>query len=96
MEEGAKLAGVLSLRAVVFIYATVLHFYTVYMSFEAFGIVAAGITLIGAFISQLFWIYKLFNETGVFFNPFTIACLVWAALAVARAVVNVKAEERFS
>ena len=93
MREGAAFAGVLSLRAVVFIYATVLHFYTVYMSFEAFGFVGAAITLVGAFLAQFFWIYTLFNETGVFLNFFTIACLVWAALAVTRAVVNAKAEE---
>jgi hypothetical protein len=38
---------------------------------------------------------ELFNETGVFFNEFTIACLVWAVLAVARQVFIVKAKVAF-
>jgi hypothetical protein len=93
MRDGMIVAGTLSLRAVVFIYAAVLHLFTVYMSFKAFGLLGAAITFIGAFLAQFFWIYTLFKESGVFFNNFTIACLVWVVLAVARAIVTAKAEE---
>jgi hypothetical protein len=54
-----------------------------------FSLYVAYLTSFGATIltfmfpgpAQVYWIWAVWQETGVFLNPYTIMCLVWLGLA---------------
>jgi hypothetical protein len=39
-------------------------------------------TIFLPFLSQLYWIWQLWNETGKFLNTLTILCLVWIVVCL--------------
>ena len=73
------------LPAATFLLGSAIHLYAVYLTFDAFGLFAAGAAFFGAFFAEAFWIYAGWKVTGQIFTDFTIACIVWIVLVIVMA-----------
>ena len=48
-----------------------LHLYTTYIAFKISGFISAFLTFIFPPLSELYWVWRFWNGTGEFFNPYT-------------------------
>lgn len=62
------------------------HFLAIFIAWDLSGFWAALFTLFFPVIGEVFWIYKIWSHTGVFWSILTIGCAlyigVWIALSV--------------
>ena len=66
-----------------------IYIFTLYLAYlTSFGSLL--LTLFIPFLGQLYWLWIVWGTTGVFFNWFTIACLVWLGLVVLSLAVLAK------
>ena len=54
-----------------------IHLFTVWIAFKASGIIAAVLTLIFPLLGTLFWIFRLWDITGVFWHFLTLAAVAY-------------------
>ena len=52
------------------------HFYTAFIAFERVGFMAATFTLGLPFVAELYWIWRIWNESGHFLNGYTSLILM--------------------
>lgn len=78
----AKLLGVIAGLAGVGLWLLSVGIYllTLYIAYRT-GFVAMLLTLIFPVVGQLVWLWVVWGWTEMFFNPYTILCLSWIALA---------------
>jgi len=69
-----------------------IHFYCLYLA-RLSGFVAMALTFVLPFVSQFYWLWTSWRTTGIFFNPLTIACLVWLGLCAVGSILYIASEE---
>lgn len=60
----------------------IIHVITIIIAFKASGLFAAIVSACFPVLAQIYWVYKIWSISGVFFNLFTIAIIVYLALWV--------------
>ena len=65
------------LLAASWVAAIALHVYTMLVAFKFSGFIAAAITFIFPYISQVYWVWKTWEITGNFINPFSFYVFVY-------------------
>ena len=86
MNNTLKGAIALTIMTAVLLLGAGIYFFTLYLAY----LTSFGSLLLALFIpvlGQLYWLWIVWGTTGVFFNWFTIACLVWLGLVVGLAVL---------
>jgi hypothetical protein len=79
MNDTLKGAIALTIMTAVLLLAAGIYFFTLYLAYlTSFGSLL--LTLFIPALGQLYWLWIVWGTTGVFFNWFTIACLVWLGL----------------
>jgi hypothetical protein len=64
------------------LFGVALHLFTVFVAYSASGFFAALLTLIFPVMAQIYWIYNIWANTGVFLNLFTLLNLAYVGLWV--------------
>jgi hypothetical protein len=59
-----------------------IHLYATILAFLASGYVAALLTFIIPFFAELYWIFVIWSETGVFWHGLTVASIAYFILCV--------------
>ena len=85
MNDTLKDAIALTTMTAVLLLGAGIYFFTLYLAY----LTSFGSLLLTLFpvLGQLYWLWIVWGTTGVFFNWFTIACLVWLGLVVSLAVL---------
>jgi hypothetical protein len=58
----------------------IIHVVTIIIAFKASGLFAAIISAGLPVLAQIYWLYKIWSVSGIFFNIFTIAIIVYLVL----------------
>jgi hypothetical protein len=77
-----------TIMTAVLLLAAGIYFFTLYLAY----LTSFGSLLLTLFpvLGQLYWLWIVWGTTGVFFNWFTIACLVWLGLVALSLAVLAK------
>jgi hypothetical protein len=59
-----------------------IHLYATFLAFLASGYVAALLTFIIPFFAELYWIFVIWSETGVFWHGLTVASIAYFVLCI--------------
>ena len=89
-----KFAGYLAVGCyiVISLLSLGIYIFCLYLAYLT-SFVAVLLTLIFPFIGQAYWIWAVWTATGVFFNPLTIACLIWLGLAAFGSILYASSSE---
>ncbi len=92
MNDTLKGAVALTIMTAVLLLAAGIYFFTLYLAY----LTSFGSLLLTLFpvLGQLYWLWIVWGTTGVFFNWFTIACLVWLGLVALSLAVLAKTSNR--
>src|ERR1700738_401974 len=89
MNDTLKDAIALTIMTAVLLLGAGIYFFTLYLAYlTSFGSLL--LTLFIPVLGQLYWLWIVWGTTGVFFNWFTIACLVWLGLVALSLAVLAK------
>jgi hypothetical protein len=59
-----------------------IHVFTVIIAYKISGLFAAIVSAGLPVLAQIYWVYKIWSTSGVFFNLYTIAIIAYLALWV--------------
>lgn len=92
MEKTLVVLAGISISAL-WILGAVIHLLTLYFAYlSSFPAVLA--SLFFPFLAQLYWIWEIWSDTGIFFNVLTILCIAWVVLAIFTFIFVSEAEAR--
>ena len=86
-------AGMAAIGCVVvlWILSVAIYLLTLYLAYLS-SIVALVLTFFLPILGQLYWIWSLWSETGVFLTPLAVMCIAWVALAAVALSLNAYAD----
>ena len=92
MEKTLVVLAGISMSAL-WILGAVIHLLTLYFAYlSSFPTVLA--SLFFPFLAQLYWIWEIWSDTGIFFNLLTFLCIAWVVLAIFTFIFVSEAEAR--
>lgn len=59
-----------------------IHLWTILLSLGSHGIIGATISFITPLASEVYWIFKLWGITGMFFNIYTVSIVLYIVMSV--------------
>lgn len=69
-----------------------LHFFTTYLAYQVSGTLAAVLTFFTPPFAELYWIFRIWNETGIFWSYIAIGSALyiglWVLLIVCAAIAT--------